>query len=275
MLHRIIFSGLFLLIGTVSIQAQSCQADSTYLDSTGFVFPLPYDSLLNPNGGIDKEACINVEFDFTWTLKVPDTIEFPGIPIPLPVISFDIPTSGAINNLPIGLTYVCNPPNCIFLAGEMGCVRISGIPTSANPVGTYDLEFVGTLKTTLGANIPVTFPNQQLYPGHYFLELNEENSPNCLSSTEHPDGWANSVKLIPNPVTDIPLLHIESSLPQSLEIQVVDATGRTFRSWKTDIDSGVQDIPLDLHDLPAGYWIYQVRSARGQDISGGFIRTSR
>lgn len=270
-----LLSVAFILFSGFSLQSQVCLPDSMYLDSTGFVFPLPYDSLLNPEGGIDVEACINQEFEFTWTLKVPDTILFPGIPIPLPILSFDIPTSGAIKNLPIGLSYGCNPPNCIFTAGEMGCVRISGIPTDANPTGTYDLEFTGVLKTKLGANIPVTFPDQNLYPGHYYLQLNEENSPNCTTSGDYPDSWVNSVRIIPNPISDQPTMTIESAVNQSLDIQVIDLTGRIFRSWQIEAGSGMQLIPLDLHDLPAGYWIYRVRSGRGVQTTGGFIRTSR
>ncbi len=275
MLYRILLSALVFLLGANSLQAQTCQPDSMYLDSTGFVFPLPYDSLLNPNGGIDKEACINHEFEFAWTLKVPDTINFPGIPIPLPVISFDIATSGAIKNLPIGLTYICNPPNCIFQAGEMGCVRISGTPTPANPVGKYDLEFAGILKTTLGANIPVTFPNQQLYPGHYYLKLNAENSPNCTTATEFPEDWTQSVKLLPNPVTDLSYFQIEGPTPQNFHISIFDLTGRTFRSWDIGVNAGLQTISIDFHDLPAGYWIYQITSEHGKHTSGGFVRESR
>ncbi|MCF8237056.1 MAG: T9SS type A sorting domain-containing protein [Saprospiraceae bacterium] len=267
------FAALLLLV--TSIEAQICQPDSMYLDSSGFVFPVPYDSLLNPEGGIDQEACINYEFDFAWTLKVPDTIMFPGIPIPIPVESFTIDTVGAISNLPIGINYKCNPPNGKFLAGKMGCVQLYGKPTSANPVGIYDLEFVGVLKTKTGANIPVTFPNPQLFPGHYYLKLNEENSPNCTTATSDPDAWLHSARVIPNPVTDLSILEVNGPTPQSIVIRMFDMTGRTFRTWVVQIDAGIQHIPLDLYDLPAGYWIYQLHSDRGFTTSGSLIKTSR
>ncbi len=264
-----------LLIQVSSLQAQVCQPDSMYLDSTGFVFPVPYDSLLNPDGGIDQEACINHEFDFAWTLKVPDTILFPGFPTPIPVESFTIDTVGAISNLPIGINYKCNPSNGKFLAGKMGCVQLYGKPTAANPIGVYDLEFVGILKTKTGANIPVTFPNPLLFPGNYYLKLNEENAPNCTTSTANPDTWLQSARVIPNPVTDLSMLELNGPSSQSLTIQLIDMTGRIFRNWTVNIDAGVQRIPLDLHDLPAGYWIYQLHSDRGYSTSGGLIKTSR
>ncbi len=263
------------LLRLTALQAQVCQPDSMYLDSSGFVFPVPYDSLLNPDGGIKQEACINHEFDFAWTLKIPDTILFPGIPIPIPVASFTIDTTGAISNLPIGINYKCNPASGVFPAGKMGCVQLYGKPTSANPIGIYDLEFEGVLKTTTGASIPVTFPNPQLFPGHYYLKLNEENSTNCTTSTADPDHWLHAARIIPNPVADLSLLEVNGPVPQSLVVQILDLTGRTFRTWRVSIDAGVQQIPLDLHDLPAGYWIYKLSSDRGSSTSGGLIKTSR
>ena len=135
MVRSLLLFTITILVFSGRIEGQACLPDSMYIDSSGFVFPLPYDSLNNPMGGIDKEACINQEFEFTWTLKVPDTVLFPGIPIPIPVDYFRIDTIGAISNLPSGLTYKCNPPNCLFDAGSLGCVIIQGTPLPALPLG--------------------------------------------------------------------------------------------------------------------------------------------
>lgn len=267
---------MFMILASFGrIEGQACLPDSMYIDSSGFVFPLPYDSLNNPMGGIDKEACINQEFEFTWTLKVPDTVLFPGIPIPIPVDYFRIDTIGAISNLPSGLTYKCNPPNCLFDAGSLGCVIIQGTPLPINPVGTYDLEFVGNLKTATGATIPVTFPNPQLFPGHYYLKLNEENSPNCTTSVDEPGERILQTRVFPNPVDALSLLEIELQRGSELQIVIMDLTGRVFRSWRLSVPGGRHQIPLDLSAMPAGYWVYQVVADDGKRAVGNLISTLR
>ena len=126
-----------LLLTSVSIallglfaNAQTCVPDPMYADSIGFVFPPPYDSILNPEGGIPQPACIGKSFEFVWTIDVPTDVTVFGFPVQLDQLS--LATNGAVTNLPKGVTYVCNPPNCVFKVNEPGCVLLYGTPTAEN-----------------------------------------------------------------------------------------------------------------------------------------------
>src|SRR5688572_14836194 len=63
----------------------------------------------------------------------------------LPVVITSI-TISAVTGLPPGLSYACNPANCIFPGGSNGCILLSGTPTAA---GTFninvDVSVAGTI----------------------------------------------------------------------------------------------------------------------------------
>jgi len=54
----------------------------------------------------------------------------------------------SVRNLPQGLTYTCNDPNCTYTTGEVGCVNITG--TTNAPAGDYYLGFYATVEVDLG-----------------------------------------------------------------------------------------------------------------------------
>ena len=77
-------------ISTVQVQAQACQPDARYRDSTVGVYPSPV-TASNPNGGINKAACIGKPYSFVFTVKISDTITVPLVgKIPLDSLTMEI-----------------------------------------------------------------------------------------------------------------------------------------------------------------------------------------
>ncbi len=88
---------------------------------------------------------------YTTVIQVSVGTTASGIPV----------TSGEITNinLPAGLTYSTNPANGIILAGQSGCIEITGTPTTAGaggtPEGTATVQVMGH---TAGGSIPFDIP---------------------------------------------------------------------------------------------------------------------
>lgn len=249
---------------------QTCVPDPMYADSTGFVFPPPYDSLLNPDGGIDDPACIGKYFEFVWTIDVPTDVTVFGFPVQLDQLS--LATSGAVTNLPKGVGYVCNPPNCVFKVNEPGCVLLYGTPTTENMPGIRDLGFTGSLKTKPGAVLPVSFPDPNLYPGHYYLTVLDGNDPGCLASTDPESENVPLAEWLPNPVGDRGTFKIISARPDRGSLEILDPAGRTALSWTIDLQAGENLVPLELSTLQPGLWIYRWQGSEGNVVAGKLVR---
>ncbi|MBK9108148.1 MAG: T9SS type A sorting domain-containing protein [Saprospiraceae bacterium] len=185
-----------LSIFSLGAYSQICLPDSTLKDSSAGVFPRPI-SPTNPNGGITKKACINKPYEFVFTVVVPDTVQIPILPAPLPLEKVSIDTQNAISNLPVGISYSCNPPNCIFKKNEIGCLILHGTPSPVNTPG--DFKPIIKLKLTVNVGVPFDYTTEYpgtAFPGEYILSLLSE--VDCASSSnnliEKTDTW------YPNPV---------------------------------------------------------------------------
>lgn len=133
-MHRIL---PFILTVAFSIQAfAQCTPDNT-LQLVGLY---PPDSLF---------ACVEdgEYFDEVIQFKnfssiAGDAVGFPGFVFTVNWIRVD-----SIHNLPAGLSYVCNDPNCMYTTGEVGCVNVTG--TTNAPPGEYNLGFYATVELDL------------------------------------------------------------------------------------------------------------------------------
>jgi hypothetical protein len=267
-----------ILASSGSLSGQNCTPDPQYADSTGFVFPPPYHPVEEPEGGIPAPACIGAYYEFQWTINTPDTVLFPvapGFEISVALEHLKLSTSGAISNLPEGINYICNPPDCQFNVGVLGCVLLYGTPTANNAPGSFDLYFTGQLKTKSIGTLNVNFPDPNLYPGNYFLELLSPNDPQCLASVNDPRLAGMPSRIIPNPATDWSNLEVEVFQSGPARLEVLDLAGRSQLSRTIDLTEGINQIALDLSELQSGFWFYRLETASGLRSMGSFVRTSR
>ncbi|MCP3928656.1 MAG: HYR domain-containing protein [Bacteroidetes bacterium] len=147
-----------------------CIPDSSIVsEDGGIIYPLPYDSIHNPLGGIDQIACVGESYEFVFTV-FNDTFNFQGNNIVLD--SFIL---NDILGLPEGLDYSCKDNNCVSYFGEYSCLVITGIPN--DDPGEYLLEISGTAYVG-GFSIQLTFPGDSLLSGAYILQLED-----CVDET--------------------------------------------------------------------------------------------
>ena len=216
----------------LSAQTPACQPDTLrYRDSSSGVFPLPYIETTRPNGGIDKVACIGKAYSFVWTVKLGDTVNIPfnGTVFAAPIDSVLIKQTGAIEGLPTGITYACNPPSCVWKKKTTGCVVLKGTPTAANTVKTYPLKISGAGYASVGiaallSPYPLTFPGA-LAEGSYDLKLYAANDTRCTTASEDLTE-VSAMTATPNPTNGRTVIKIESTVSDKFEFTVTDLLGR-------------------------------------------------
>jgi hypothetical protein len=269
-MKTIFTTSLLVFVFSISVFSQQCEPDLTLQDSLGFIYPPPYDSIFSPEGGIDRPACIGMEYEFFWNVITPPEVELFGNTLMLSYL--ELPTSGAVSNLPEGISDLCNPPNCRFEVGEVGCVLLYGTPTNGNPVMDYALEFSGTLRLAIGVNLPVTFPDSNVFPGTYDLTLLEAGNPACTTSSEENTFQKLTVTVYPNPVNAQTILNVTSPINGKGIIRVFDSTGRLIQSESINVYEGEQAIPFDIARLPVGYAFYQFSMENGWQQTGSLLK---
>lgn len=259
-MRKIFFSfTLFMILGFIStIQAQLCVPDPAYSNKPAGIYPEPYHQRLNPNGGILDSACINKLYKFTLTVVVPDSF-----PTSFGNLSLDsiVITKNGVLFAPKGIGYSCNPPNCKFNGGTLGCIELKGTPTSDNAIKTYDLKL--KVKITVWNGILIindTLPTYLSDSAHYFLPLFEENSNNCNTSSTY-DFDNNEISLIinPNPVAE--MLNVSFDILESSKFMysIMDLNGNKFIENSGYSQNGRVYKEEYIGDLKNGVYLFELR----------------
>lgn len=251
---------LFCLFSIFSLPLFSqCVPNELYRDSAIGVYPPPL-SDSRPDGGITEDACINSGYEFILTFKVPDNLS--GISLDSIVIEPD----GAVNGLPIGLGYDCNPSNCVFTPDDtLACLVILGTATDANALGDYDLTIETKIYTSLGSQ-DLTFPNSTIpgADGEYTLTLLAENDPNCfIVGTD--DYITKNIRVTnsPNPFSTITNIEIYSNIDERLDFQVFDLLGNVVHRSVVEVLEGSNNVEFDGTHLANGIYTFSLSNGLG------------
>ena len=241
----------------------SCTPDSTLLDADFPVQPLPYDPIANPQGGITDTACIGQPFEFTFFAAVGDTLNLGLSKIPLDSIRMS-PVNG-IGNLPAGLTFNCNPGNCVFVRNTLGCMTVSGMVTDPTLVGEYNLTL--TVEAFLNsAPIPntITLPIPTVTPGNYTLVVREADFTNCdvVSSQDILEDLV-QLKNKPNPFSIETIIEMTSAISGEVNFEVFDVVGKRVHLEKAILEEGKNQISFNGSNLENGIYFYKISNHLG------------
>jgi len=249
---------LMIVVGfTTASSAQVCMRDSSLLVSGKLLAPAYWDTVTMEYNL--KEACIDNAYNQSVTVNVPTT--YSGFNL----IRVTVATTGAITGLPAGLTYSCDPPNCVFNVGTLGCIRLYGTPTSANPVtpDTFDLGITTSIYTTSFPTIPIplVFPSGLPGNNHYYLILKDAQ---CLVGTYDQNSSLGYVKSAPNPFSDETVITVESIFPGDFQFEVFNMMGQRVHARAIRLDAGVNEFNFDGSQLPNGSYFYTIGNVDGK-----------
>jgi hypothetical protein len=240
---------------SVSAQAPVCVRDSSIIATGALLSPAPY-TALDPSYNL-KDACIDNFYSQSVTVNVPTS--FQGIP----VTQVSIATTNAISDLPIGLTYSCDPPNCVFLAGSLGCIQLFGTPTSANIApDTFDLGITATVTTPFGG-IPVVFPGQVAPGSHYYLALKPSS---CLVGNYDLGNQFTLLKNVPNPFSNQTVITAESQVAGDFQFEVFDLLGQRVHAQTIHLEFGLNEFTFDGSSLANGAYFYALSNRDGKAV---------
>ena len=215
---------------SVQIFAQTCTPDPTYADSAAGVYPLPFYEATQ-SGGITLDAAIGCPYEFVFQAVVPNEVTLPQGTFELN--SVKLTETGAVLNIPTGLNYACNPPDCIFLQETTGCVVIYGTPDASNTAGTFDVKILAEV-SLLGNQLVLndTFPGVLTNGGNYFLELLDEPTDPTLCPTAISNKHITpfDFTLAPNPTYGSTTLTVNSDKRNELTFKILSLTGVEIQS---------------------------------------------
>jgi len=164
-------------------------------------------------------------------------------------------TLDAVDNLPPGLAYACNPGTCIYPGGVSGCALISGTPTMA---GTYVLDIAitsnGTV-TIIGNTIPVS---QQDTIQSYRIIIDPPATGIAAAGTSPADAI---LFVQDGPAGIEATVHLAAS--QDVDASVTDLAGRTLYSDRLAVPSGTHPLLLPAPSPAPGIYVLTVRTASG------------
>jgi Secretion system C-terminal sorting domain len=261
MQKHLLLTGALLCAILLSASAQNpCKRDSSILKTGGIVSPVPY-SPTAPNYNL-AVACIGRPYQQSITINVPKEFTFSGIM--LSISNVVVSTSGGIKNLPAGLNYVCDPPNCVFPSGTLGCINVSGTPAASNKPDTVSLGITTVVNTNL-APVPLDFPGNALAPDdRYFLILRTDAQ--CRASSNDLAEQISAVRNMPNPFTGETAIQIDALRGGAYQFEVFDVAGRSLHSRSIRLTEGFNQFTFAADQLAPGAYFYRLRSAQGQVI---------
>lgn len=237
------------------IQAQVCTFDAEEVDSTSIISPGPFDADENPDGGIDKPACINEVYEFKFVLYVPQTVELFGVEVIIDSIQL---VDGGIQGLPEGLDEATNNPNDVFYPDQADCMVITGTPTENNNPGSYELSLTVDAWIRGFGMQSFELPDPAITgPGSYTLELREQGQ--CSVSTTEHNAKSNSVSILNNPVTTDLNVKIESAGFTRVNLQLISMFGQSYLDQMYQVYPGNNEITIDCRNLRQGLYFLRYK----------------
>jgi len=238
------------------LSAQSCVPDELFRDSAVGVYPAPF-TAERPDGGIQLPACINEPYEFIITVKVPPNVTIGGFQVQID--SVNVATTGAVLDLPDGMSYACNPPSCVLLPEDtLSCIVLFGTPNNPADVGIKDIMVNATVHTNVISQ-PILLPdNTGAFPGangNYFLEVKEEGECTVVNTRDYLQAQISLVNS-PNPFGYETTIEVTSLSREELTFEVFDLVGKRVHAEKITILAGTNRIPFDGSQLQNGIYNY-------------------
>lgn len=260
---------IFLMIFSYCASAQVCVPDAVTDPRPGYVLP---DSATG-----FTHACAGNAYEQIIYIKAPadTTFTYNGTPITATVDSFVV--SAVMGGLPVYLTVASNPallpaapgdpktdfPRLLIPGGSMACVTISGNVPAGTVAGSQDL--VIGVRAYLNAFGGILRIDTAVDIDYYKFVIDTPGTGVCTSTSILPTkGDALSgLHAAPNPASGMVNIRFDAATDQTGEMTVYDLLGHKVAAVTVAIRAGANSVPLNIGDLAAGIYLYQLRTKEG------------
>lgn len=193
-----------------------------------------------------SSGTVGVAYNQVMQLRVPvdtNVSVLPGLPpVTVPITSITLTT---FTGLPPGLTYSCNPANCVYNGGTNGCVDISGTPSVA---GTFNLFAITTTVGTLFGQALTQVDTLD----YYTITI---NSP--TTGIDESTGLSFTMdQNTPNPCAEYTGIRFTVPMAGEVDFRMFNLIGKeTYRSL-INADQGENFFKMDSRDFAPGVYMY-------------------
>ena len=225
----------FIVLSTLQIQAQ-CVPNTS--NTTPGITP---DSATGLSAGT-----VGVLYSQVLQIFVPATtpVVIFGQTVTVTVVSVEL---NSLTGLPPGLTYACNPSNCLFPGNSNGCADISGTPTVA---GNYPLTAVITSTGTVFGQ-PTTQVDTLSY---YVIDVT-----GAVSSIYESTGLGFFMNQnSPNPCAEFTDIRYVVPSRGEVDFRLFNLIGKEVYRSLLSPDQGENELRFDTRDLAPGVYMYSM-----------------
>ncbi|MBK6932610.1 MAG: T9SS type A sorting domain-containing protein [Saprospirales bacterium] len=247
---------------TFSFAQVTCVRDSSILQAMPFQLLSPAPWTPDSPAYNLKTACIGEPYNQSVTVNVPATYTVGTFTVPLTSVS--IATTNAIGNYPAGMTYTCDPPNCVFPATTLGCIHLHGTPSIANIPDTFNLKITATIQIPGFPPQMLNFPEDVSDSSHYYLILKAMGQ--CISGANDLDSPFSILRALPNPVSQQTAIEVHSTLSGRFQFEVFNLLGARVHSENVLLFEGANQFTFDASNLPNGAYFYTLGNAGGKSV---------
>jgi len=243
MINRLILALSFVLLGTISLNAQVCVPDPNHADT--IIYPGETQGL--------PVALLNTPYEAVITVNIPtDTLITFG---PTSVLcAIDEARMNSFTGFPAGLSFDGEPVNFTYPGGSSGCIRINGTVTLNSELGDHDLSASLTLFKDPAGSSPLCLLDSITIPVDFYTITVEE--PNAIGTIA-----AETFKLAPNtpnPFSDNTMLQFTSTKSDNFEIKVYNLIGVEVFTDKFSGKRGNNAYQFNANGLSSGIYFYTI-----------------
>ncbi|MCS6917580.1 MAG: T9SS type A sorting domain-containing protein [Chitinophagales bacterium] len=236
-MKKVIRAGL--LAAALWLPAHGQQACIPFWPDTGY--GIAPDTLVNL-----PPAIVNQPYETVVQFKVPKTVLNNGNPINVYQVALtgvlglqDIPSS-------VPFSYACHPESCLFPADSVGCVKLTGTPTTE---GVYPLIIQANVYLTPVLYLPSPTPG-------YRIVVEQDVGAPLLQDNEPLLIW-------PNPAATESYVKFTDAGSEQAVIIIHDIQGKEINKVMMLPNSATR---LDASAWPPGLYVVKVRTSSGQWI---------
>ncbi|WP_318847147.1 T9SS type A sorting domain-containing protein [Chryseobacterium sp. JV558] len=139
------------------------------------------------------------------------------------------------------------------------------------------------LSTVVGSHTTISDPNLIAYqptysgygygvdiycdaPNQYTIRVTKFLCYTCVRPTVSKNGnlQSDNTVLVPNPSMGFSELYYTAADKETISINVVDINGKVVRAYTTDIEAGLNKLPIDLKNSLGGTYVVQWKSSIGK-----------
>jgi len=224
---------LVITLSLIFMKANAQVCTPMWTDTTSGISP---DTIVNL-----PPAYINTPYSTVVQFKVPSTTTYQNQTINIDHIQ--LTGVAGLSSIPasVAFGYQCNPADCSFDADSVGCVLITGTPTTA---GTYPLTI--NANVYLNQIIFVPFPTTG-----YKIVVNESSGISSVNTTRF-DASAN----FPNPFSGTSSVYVNLVHAGNITLKISNLVGNEVYSQTIPGKKGVNEISIDATKFPSGIYFY-------------------